>query len=136
MQASRQQRSAGPEAIAAAEAEAAEQEAKLIPTTCYGSQHEISTLFPATRPNPAQRLPGLIETSAIVGTGKHSDSRLVAPLAKSIPVPGGSPFDLFISANPTAQSPQADAVKKAFEGPSPDDIVLKAREGTSLAKRA
>lgn len=133
MQASRQQRNAGPEAIAAAETEAAEQKARLIPTTCYGSQHEISDLFPMSK-DLAQHQPGLLQHSAIAGS-KQSEDRLVAAIAKSIPVPGGSPFDLFVSGKATAFSPQAAAVRKAFHGPSPDDVVLKAREGTTLAKR-
>lgn len=143
MAANRQQREAAtPEAIEAAAAAAAEEEAQARPQTCYGSDLPISSLFP-TEPSASGAHSDGRETSrafmapvsAIAGSAKDATDQLVAPLERLKPVPGGSPFAIYSHAAADDASPQIELVRKAFAGPSPDDVVMKAREGTRLGAK-
>lgn len=145
MLANKQQRTAAtPEAREAAAIEAAEEEARSRPQTCYGSDLPIASLFPgsdaippATSASPAagRRSASLASTSAIAGTSEGAGTKLIAPIGRVRAVPGGSPFALYVPGSAEVEAPQIDLVKKAFAGPSPDDVVEKAREGTRLGAR-
>ncbi|SNX86238.1 related to translation elongation factor HBS1 protein [Melanopsichium pennsylvanicum] len=137
MLANKQQRNAAtPEAKQAAAAEAAEEEARSRPQTCYGSETPISSLFPTSDPALApnsKSAPGssgtsLASISAIAGSSKEATDQLVAPLSRLRAVPGGSPFALYVQGSTAEPSPRIEMVKKAFSGPSPDDVVTQARE--------
>ncbi|KAN0061658.1 hypothetical protein ACQY0O_005649 [Thecaphora frezii] len=81
--------------------------------------------------------------------------QLAGPFPPTRAVPGGSPFDLFVVAQAPAKAAipaataagaathlqsgateRVEAIRRAFAGPSPDDVVMKAREGTSLGAHA
>lgn len=137
MLANKQQRHAAtPEAKEAAAAEAAEEEARSRPQTCYGSELPIASLFPTGEPATAKSSgTSLTATSAIAGSSQDMTDQLVAPLSRVRTVPGGSPFALYVQGSAEGSTPQIELVRKAFAGPSPDDVVLKAREGTRLGAK-
>lgn len=145
MLANKQQRAAAtPEAKEAAAAEAAEEELRSRPQTCFGSDLPISSLFPTADSgaeiSSAPTAKGsshatLSSVSAIAGSGQDATDQLVAPLSKLRMVPGGSPFALYVQGATETESPQIEMVKKAFAGPSPDDVVENARAGTRLGAR-
>ncbi|EST09005.1 Translation elongation factor EFTu/EF1A, domain 2 [Kalmanozyma brasiliensis GHG001] len=145
MLANKQQRQAAtPEAKEAAAAEAAEEEARSRPQTCYGSDLPISSLFPTADPAPGPTAvptaatrsgTALVSTSAIAGPSKDEADQLVAPLSRLRQVPGGSPFALYVQGSSLESEPGLETVKKAFAGPSPDDVVMEARQGTRLAAK-
>lgn len=145
MLANKQQRQAAkPEAKEATAAQAAEEEARSRPQTCFGSDLPISSLFPAAESAPqTDKVPAvtsssgtaLASISAIAGSSKDATDQLVAPLSMLRRVPGGSPFALYVPGSDAGSGPAAESVRKAFAGPSPDDVVLKAREGTRLGAK-
>lgn len=145
MLANKQQRQAAtPEAKEAAAAQAAEEEARSRPQTCYGSDLPISSLFPtadaAQDAKPGSGATGssgtaLASISAIAGSPKNAIDQLVAPLSQLRQVPGGSPFALYVQGSEEGSGPVVESVRKAFAGPSPDDVVMKAREGTRLGAK-
>ena len=142
MLANRQQRDAAtPEAKEAAAAAAAVEEARSRPQTCYGSSLPISSLFPtadlaleAKSPSVASGA-SLAPVSVIAGSSKDATDQLVAPLSRVRTVPGGSPFALYVQGSIESSTPEIELVKKAFAGPSPDDVVMAAREGTRLGAK-
>jgi hypothetical protein len=83
---------------------------------------ESRALFPTSRAQPAKQAPD-----------EELHSRFASVLSRSMfggegrVAPGRSPFA------PVAGS-AAETLKDVFAAPSPDDVVLKAREGTSLAR--
>ena len=79
----------------------------------------IATLFPTASVASADSGSSLFAKALLGGTEKADDL--------SLEVPGGSPFEAIR---------EGDEMLKAFAEPSPDDVVLKAREGTRLAARA
>ncbi|SJX64460.1 related to translation elongation factor HBS1 [Sporisorium reilianum f. sp. reilianum] len=145
MLANKQQRQAAtPEAKEAAVAQAADEEARARPQTCYGSDLPIACLFPAADAAVEAKLgpaatassgTALASISAIAGSSKHATDQLVAPLSQLRRVPGGSPFALYVQGSDEGSGVAVESVRKAFAGPSPDDVVMRAREGTRLAAK-
>ncbi|SPO36641.1 related to translation elongation factor HBS1 protein [Pseudozyma flocculosa] len=120
--------------------------------TCYGSDIAVDALFPhaAQRSTATSSLatapsqPGLLAEASCLGSGPSGQFQVAGPFPPTRAVPGGSPFDIFVGASapaalaqpPLAGEGQIEGLRKAFAGPSPDDVVLKAREAKKAAAAA
>ncbi|PWN47980.1 hypothetical protein IE53DRAFT_364267 [Violaceomyces palustris] len=110
-----------------------------IVSTCYGSDLPVALLFPHATISPESGQEAGVDDvdarSSLFSTPSLRDSG--PPLSAS--VPGGTPFAAFIG-QPAGNDLNQDqtwmeALRTAFSGPSPDDIVMRAREGTNLAAK-
>ena len=113
------------------------------PETCAGSDFAVSILFPHmdTSDSQGRGSQSLFAETSHIASGLGAGPQVGDAHVPIRPVPGGSPFDLYMAAGqetlPAGQTEldRIEAVRKAFSGPSPDDVVNKAREGTNLAAK-
>ena len=113
------------------------------PETCAGSDFAVSVLFPHmdTSNSQGRGSQSLFAETSHIASGLGAGPQVGDAHVPIRPVPGGSPFDLYMAAGqetlPAGQTEldRIEAVRKAFSGPSPDDVVNKAREGTNLAAK-